>query len=675
MDDEHCGMDTLEIERIIGFNGSVSNGLHVHPDERHLIYPLGSNVIIEDLERCDRKQTILSKHTNNVSCIAISPKGEFIATGQVIYMGFKASIILWDYETGQHTILPDVHKVKVESLAFSQDSRYLFSLGGRDCGSVIVWRVDTKQALCGSPAQVESAGITACLAASKCDPFKFVTAGQDTLRVWKLDVANRKITPKDVRLGGGLKRRVLCIELADHLDMPYILCGTSSGDILGIFNSDTPQLQIQVSRKGGFSQGVTALSVVSACPGGVQLLVGTGDGLVGHYDLHWSVDKSHHVVSTFKHRANVSPWTDCKLKKRSAVTSIAKRGRGHQFFVGTANSQVYKFSFSELTADLYKTSQPTPVHDIIFPFGVNELFITCGEQEIRVWTKNGVELCRETVPNMTCNAICISRDGMSIFSAWDDGKICLFTKHVKTVTWDDGKIRLMGLKREKDGTVRLFTKHIVLDAHNKGVTAIAINSSGRRMVTGGGEGQVRVWNLLDDPLKGSVRAEMVANMKEHKGKVTSIQISPGDDSCASASTDGSTIIWDLTTNTRKQIMLANTLFKCVCFGEQSLHTLTSGTDHKIGYWNVQDGGLERELEGSKTGAINTMNLSADCKTFLTGGEDRLLKLWKYNEGQVTHVGIGHSNQITKACICPNQELIVSTGEDGAIHIWKYPNNI
>ena len=49
--------------------------------------------------------------------------------------------------------------------------------------------------------------------------------------------------------------------------------------------------------------------------------------------------------------------------------------------------------------------------------GFSELLVTCALEEIRVWnTVTGQELCRYTVPNMTCNAICITRDGRNIFS-------------------------------------------------------------------------------------------------------------------------------------------------------------------------------------------------------------------------------------------------------------------
>jgi WD40 repeat protein len=58
--------------------------------------------------------------------------------------------------------------------------------------------------------------------------------------------------------------------------------------------------------------------------------------------------------------------------------------------------------------------------------------------------------------------------------------------------------------------------------------------------------QVRVWHVVEDPYNPSrSHGDMVANMKEHKGKVTAIQVHPNDKLCVSASSDGSTIIWEL----------------------------------------------------------------------------------------------------------------------------------
>lgn len=56
----------------------------------------------------------------------------------------------------------------------------------------------------------------------------------------------------------------------------------------------------------------------------------------------------------------------------------------------------------------------------------------------------------------------------------------------------------------------------------------------------------------------------------------------------------------------------------------------------------------------------------------SGGNDRLVKVWDYNEGEVTHVGVGHSGNITRVRISPGNQYIISVSADGAILRWKYP---
>ena len=71
------------------FTGGVPSGLKVHPDRQHILYPVGCTITIEDLQ--NKKQEFLSGHTDNVSCLAISKSGKYVASGQITHMGFKAS--------------------------------------------------------------------------------------------------------------------------------------------------------------------------------------------------------------------------------------------------------------------------------------------------------------------------------------------------------------------------------------------------------------------------------------------------------------------------------------------------------------------------------------------------------------------------------------------------------
>ncbi|CAH8649676.1 unnamed protein product [Heterobilharzia americana] len=193
--------------------------------------------------------------------------------------------------------------------------------------------------------------------------------------------------------------------------------------------------------------------------------------------------------------------------------------------------------------------------------------------------------------------------------------------------------------------------YTIQNAHKKGVTALCTTSTCDRIISGGGEGQVRVWDVKEtlppnnqlhrcrqkrtekhnsDGSEGipesTFASVLVAAMYEHTNAVSCIQISKDDKSCVSASADSTCIIWCLETFRRKQILFSNTLFRCICYHPTECQIITSGTDRKIGYWEVYDGSLIRQLDGSRSGSINGMDITTDGDTFVTGGNDKLVKL-------------------------------------------------
>ena len=69
----------LQLVRMMGFEGKIIGGLISHPDGIHLLYALGSTIIILNMN--DNSQRFLRGHSNNVSCIAVNKKGDKIASG------------------------------------------------------------------------------------------------------------------------------------------------------------------------------------------------------------------------------------------------------------------------------------------------------------------------------------------------------------------------------------------------------------------------------------------------------------------------------------------------------------------------------------------------------------------------------------------------------------------
>jgi WD40 repeat protein len=176
-------------------------------------------------------------------------------------------------------------------------------------------------------------------------------------------------------------------------------------------------------------------------------------------------------------------------------------------------------SFIKYTKYLFLIGQ-----QVVFPRGSSDLFATCSMNDIRVWqTATSKELLRISVPNKVglseivhipeiycvyghpfvcplsssflffcdssvqdCHCIAFHPDGKSIVSGWDDGVIRAFTPQTGKLMFE------------------------IPNAHSKGVTALAFTHDAGRLVSGGGEGLVRVWKL------GKETQTLVTGMKEHK---------------------------------------------------------------------------------------------------------------------------------------------------------------
>lgn len=129
--------------------GGIPAGLVSHPDGQHIIYPLGCTVIVEDVY--SHTQSFLTGHSNNVSCLACSASGAFLASGQVCdtlwlyhsdwltsiilqvtHMGFKADVIVWQFHERSLYCRLSLHMVKVQAVSFSPNDKYLATLGGQD---------------------------------------------------------------------------------------------------------------------------------------------------------------------------------------------------------------------------------------------------------------------------------------------------------------------------------------------------------------------------------------------------------------------------------------------------------------------------------------------------------------------------------------------------------------
>ncbi|KAJ3635496.1 hypothetical protein MTP99_008401 [Tenebrio molitor] len=642
-------VESLEVKGIIGFDGTTIKGFIMHPDEKHAVYPLGNKVTIQDWTT--KTQVFLTGHTNTISAIDVSRSGKYIASGQINHIGFKARVIIWDFDN--HTIVSqhELHKVRVEAVSFSSNDNYLFSIGGRDCGSLVVWDVTQGQVICGSAVAHGIQGeATTILSMNRRGPC-FMTGGDNHLAVWTVDKDARKVQSLDVSTGK-LKRTILCMDANERDELCY--CGTATGDVLKIrlnYHHDPDVLapakhpmtvgcftrisnkRLPMGRVDLYSMGVRSIRRLFAGP----LLIGAGNGVIELVEETKSTGAQAKIPSVPTLRVLKS------TNVFGSVTSLQLMKNDTVFLAATTNSEIFSVNMDTFETELLVTCHISTIYDIAFPYNFSEVFATASKNDVRVWSlKTHRELLRIEVLNFSASSVLFSHDGKSILTGWNDGIIRSFTPL----------------------TGRLI--YAILNAHNKGVSALATTHEGDILLSGGCEGQVRMWSITP------YRQQLICTLKEHKAPVSAVDINKAGTEAVSAGTDGTCIIWDLVRQCRRQILFGTTLFMCARYYPTDVQILTGGSDRKLSYWEVLDGTLVREVEGSTSGAINALDISEEGSVFVTGGNDQIVKLWNYQLGVTTHIGTGHAAVITAARFSPDQKHIVTTSGAGTIFIWKSP---
>ncbi|KAF1326773.1 Wd repeat-containing protein 16, partial [Globisporangium splendens] len=638
-------MKELRLRRVIGYNGTSLNTLIYTTDGKYLVYSLGLAVVIRDLRT--NTQAFLRGHTDIIMCLTVSNDGTMLASSQQSKSrGNKAPVIVWDlHKATQHMATEAdqsdcalfrlvLHMGKVQDLAFSAKDSYLFTVGGQDDNALVCWNMKNGEPICGIPSGDDSTLVVSAFHMSVNDDL-LVAGGNYAISVWRVDIKHRKFHSLRANLGS-LKRIVMCIGVSPDDKVARIAC----------FPPSARRSRATAARPRSDSVGINTILVHDDEENKRFVLLGSGDGTLACL----------RIGAISEAASKTTPIaTDFTEKLVGGVTSISE-GRHGDFFAGTNNSNIYHFELPEtggIKVELRSTCHYSSINDVVFPHSPERrddenahLFVTCSKTDIRIWdARKGQEILRIQVPNLVCNCIDLTPDGTVIVSGWDDGKVRAFYP-------ESGKL-----------------KFVIQDAHNESATAIAVCASAYasskewRLITGGKDGRVRVWRITPS------RQTMEASLKEHRGSVNSIQVVKDCSACVSASSDGSCIVWNLETFVRTQAMFASTVFRRILYHPDESQMVTCGSDRRITYFDSFDGEATRALEEASESEMLAMDIEQSGTAFVTGGRDRLLKVWHYDNGETIGIGKGHSEAVNAVKISPDRKEVVTVGSEGAIMVW------
>jgi WD40 repeat protein len=228
----------------------------------------------------------------------------------------------------------------------------------------------------------------------------------------------------------------------------------------------------------------------------------------------------------------------------------------------------------------------------------------------------------------------------------------------------DGQVRLWDMsgpapKEKEKGLLKVCSTPLL---------GLSIAPNGKTMACGGSDSRVYLWDLTADPPKE------VSGGGGHAGAVHTVVYSPSGKVVASGGADKYIKLWTLTTENRLKPRLSIETpagILCLAFHPKDEKTLVSGSaDGTIQVWEMGGKLTPKFALKTKHGAVNALTFSATGKTVAAAFADGTARTWGYG-GKLTEKAYleGHKAAVTAIAFSPDGAHIATGSADWTMRLW------
>ena len=253
----------------------------------------------------------------------------------------------------------------------------------------------------------------------------------------------------------------------------------------------------------------------------------------------------------------------------------------------------------------------------------------------------------------------------------------------------DGKLVVAGGRPGQEGDVRVFDINapgknengvMILDGVNDpkvmlkqlvdvddSVLCLAVSVDGKRLVSGGCDRIVRVWDLSG----GIANARLEQSIENHADWVLGVALAPDGKHLLTCSRDKTAKVWDLST---KESVLTFPEHQNAVFGvavkSDSKVGFSAGIDKQLRMWNTTGDGKQIKVLGGHGDDILKLVYHPSLPILVTTSADKTVKIWDANTGANTKTLSGMGDHVFAAAISPDGALVAAGGYDGEVKVWK-----
>lgn len=313
--------------------------------------------------------------------------------------------------------------------------------------------------------------------------------------------------------------------------------------------------------------------------------------------------------------------------------------------------------------------------------------LTVGTEGYKVWSMGrGVLLFALNRTLTTSSTAAISPDGSTLITAdflnktseaWDIRarqlrySLDLHTDGVSSVAFNTDGSRL--LMASRDGTAELWAMPVQpawqLESYDLMPRAVRFGADDKRLLVGGGDYTQGRAELLDP-----ANHESLQRYEGHRAAVVDVQFSPDASRIVTASLDGTARLWQRDSGAALATLEHNPLgVASAVFSPDGARILTTtdntslGEQEAAGLWEARGGRHVAWLRHD--GMIMCAAFDRSGRRVATGGTDGKVRLWNAADGALLKTLDGHTSIVRSVQFSADDHRLLTAAHDASVRVW------
>ncbi|MEH1824438.1 MAG: NACHT domain-containing protein [Nostoc sp.] len=204
-------------------------------------------------------------------------------------------------------------------------------------------------------------------------------------------------------------------------------------------------------------------------------------------------------------------------------------------------------------------------------------------------------------------------------------------------------------------------KHLILRGHSSSVRSVSFSFDGQVIASASSDETVRIWNIST--------GECLKILK-HNDRVRTVAFSPNNRILASGSFDNTVKIWDiLTGKCLKNFIGHNRAVTSLSFSPDGQVIASGSYDKNIILWNINTEKCSKIFEGRGKG-IHSIAFSQNGLTLAADSYDNQVVILDSLNGKCLQTLVGHSISVYAIAFSPDNKTIATGSYDHTIRLWN-----